>query len=171
MKRLIHASLLGAAAMAVCLTSHGGVYSQNGISPLPHKPDEICLWTWSYGTNTFIQWYVSTNILAQQPRWDGFSTESPLNIGQACTLALKHAVAEHPEVQSWAVNEVQLKHPYCVEETAWKTNAWYYYVTLEPRDAKFRHRLGEFGTWPTLYSVQMVLLDGTVVPPTIGKPK
>jgi hypothetical protein len=77
MKKPIHTGILGAAVVAACMTCQSQVYSQNGFAPLPHQPDEICLMTSSSGTNIYIEWYISTNILAQQPRWDGFSTEAP----------------------------------------------------------------------------------------------
>jgi hypothetical protein len=84
---------------------------------------------------------------------------------------LKHAAAEHPDVQSWAVDQVWLSHPPSNHETIWTSNVWYYSITLKPRDAKFQEYFGNDNTWPQFSSLQMVLLDGTVVPPKSGKHK
>ena len=170
MKKPVHTGILGAAAIAASLTCQSGVYSI-GPPPLPHQPDEICLMTSTSGTNTCTEWYISTNILDQQPRWDGFSTEAPLSTRQACDLALKHAATEHPDVLSWAVDEVWLSHPPSNHEAIWTSNVWYYSITLKPRDAKFQDHFGTDCTLPKFSCLQMVLLDGTVVPPKTGKRK
>jgi len=165
MKKSLHAGILSAAALAACMTCQGQVYS-NGHVPIPHQPDEICLWSYSCGTNFYTEWYVSTNTLAQQPRWDGFSAEVPVSVRQACALALKQSAKEHPDVKSWAVDSISLQNPPALYGAMWwHSNVWYYSVTLKPLDAKFQEQiLGNNTTFPQFSSMQMVLLDGTVVP-------
>ena len=163
----LNAGILSAAALAARITCQGQVYSTDstGHVPLSHQPDEICLWSEMSGTNFYAEWYVSTNTLARQPRWDAFSAEVPVSIHQACALALKQSAKEHPEVKLWALDSISLQNPHSSYDATWLSKVWFYSVTLKPLDAKFQeHFQGVNTTFPQFDSLQMVLLDGTIVP-------
>src|ERR1017187_8646487 len=139
MQRQLHKGILSAAfisALAVC-PAHSGVYSQsipsfaerqriltNSItnssavmlsSHALHGPDEVQVSEYSFahgiGTNwSYTEWYISTNDLAKQPHWDGFS-EPPLSTREACALALTNISAQFPNIKSWMVVSVWLRNP------------------------------------------------------------
>ena len=111
-----------------------------------------------------VEWYVSTNALAKQPRWDGLSVEVPLSARKACTLALASVRKRLPQVQVWSVESVLLHKPYSGER-----DVWCYQITFTPGglDARARkeYQAGYYAV------TQIVLFDGTVVPQTVLKRK
>jgi len=174
MKNHLSKVVLAAAIVAARVICQAQVYSVGGSGsfvPAPHRADEIKVTSYSYTAvdqSSLAEWYVSTNILARQPRWDGFSIETPLSIQKACALALSHVREHFPEIQSWSVKTVRMFNPYPDEGNAYP-DVWCYEITLTPRDPQVRaqveHQASIFAT------MQIVLLDGTVVPPTVLKKK
>jgi hypothetical protein len=156
------------------------VYSQglaDSFVSAAHRPDEIQITSYDYAASNEtarVEWYVSTNLLAKQPRWDGLSAEAPLSIRKACVLALQPVHERFPEVQSWVVKSVSLSNPYPddpdhpAEEKA-DQNIWYYQIVLTPHDLQVRARLEQRAS--AVSEMQIVLLDGTVVPPRLLKKK
>jgi len=187
MKNQLPKGILSAAVVAARVLCHGqsNVYSvsipsfaeRNGLtgsrplqcsSPAPHKANEVMVANYSHAVGSVsscTEWYVSTNDLARQPRWDGFSKEAPLSIREACALALPHISAQFPEVKSWSVESVSLRNPYPVQGSSYP-DIWCYEIIFTPRDPELRKRFeGKATTCP----MQLVLLDGTVVPPRVAK--
>src|SRR5205809_7034525 len=96
-----------AARVMIC-QAQSNVYSlglsSSSFIPAPHRPDEVMLGNYNFeaaARSSRVEWYVSTNALAKQPRWDGVSSESPLSIEKASALAPKHVRAPFPAVPSW----------------------------------------------------------------------
>lgn len=132
--------------------------------PAPHQADEIRVASYSHGggsVSSCTEWYVSTNSLASQPRWDGFSTEAPLSTRKACMLALRNISARYPEIGAWKVESVSLRNPYPDQSRPYP-DVWCYEITFAPRDPELRKRLEQDAT---TCPMQIVLLDGTVLPP------
>lgn len=178
MKNLLCLAILPIAALGAGLIcqAQSNVYSIGGMSPdsfLPavHRPDEIKLWNSAYGSGlqtSCVEWYVSTNLLAKQPHWDGLSTEVPLSARKACALSLPYVRKAFPRTKSWSVEEVILRKPYLGVSDAYP-DVWWYQVTFRPsasedRDSKDFQR-GYYA------GIQIVLLDGTVVPQTVLQKK
>jgi hypothetical protein len=187
MKNRLPKAILSAAVLAARMLCHGqsNVYSisipsfaeRSGFahslparssSPAPHQADEIRLNSYSHqvGSNTScMEWYVSTNTLAKQPRWDGFSGEAPLSARAACVLALSAIRTQFPKVGPWSVESVQLRKPHPDRDNPYP-DVWCYEVTLCPRDPEARERFdNDAATCP----MQIVLLDGTVLTPRATK--
>ncbi len=175
MKGLVYRVALVMVILTAGATSRAqstNVYSVNGVSadtflPAPHRPNEIVLWSCTYGTGPHaarVEWYVSTNALAKQPRWDGLSTEVPLSARKACTLAMPFVRQRLPHLQSLSVDSVLLRKPYLGERDKFP-GVWYYEINFKPSAPEDRAR-AEFkdGYYAT---TQIVLLDGTVVPQTV----
>jgi hypothetical protein len=178
MKNLLHRAVFVVsvvAAAAIC-QAQSNVYSINGLVlgsflPAPHRSGEVMVSSYTYSeagsASARAEWYVSTNTLAKQPRWDGFSVEYPLSLRKACALAVQHARERFPEVQSWSLKSACLRNPYPDDGRAYP-DVWCYEITLTPRDPEVRTRI-EGQT--TFGGMQTVLLDGTVVPVTVLKKK
>ena len=127
-----------------------------------HSADEVQVseysWPHRVGTNwLYTEWYISTNDLAKQPHWDGFS-EAPLSTREACALALTKISAEFPNINSWAVVSVWLRNPLGDGSSSYP-DGWCYEIRFMPRDPQLRKQF-EDEACPE----QIVLLDGTVVP-------
>jgi hypothetical protein len=148
MKTLLHRTMLAAAFVAARLICHAqsNVYSfgssLDSFIPAPHRPYEIMVGCHSYEAkerSSRVEWYISTNALATQPRWDGLSSECPLSPQKACTLALKHVRRGFPTVQLWSLQSAQLRSPYYDDRRA--PEIWCYQIILTPRDPKDRARV------------------------------
>ena len=164
MKRPLSKGLLTSAALAARMMCQAGVYNQYLA---PHLPDEVRVqnYHWGYGTNVSImEYYVSTNALTSQPRWDGLSIEAPLSPRAACALALAHVRKLVPEVQKWSIESVNLRQP----DSESYPDVWCYDITLEPKDRELKKKLLDRGC-TSFY--QMVLFDGTVVLPRAANQK
>jgi hypothetical protein len=177
MKSLFHAGTLTTAILAAGVACRAqNVYSINGVVEgtflaAQHRPDEIAIWGCRDGSGaqaSRVEWYVSTNALAKQPRWDGLSAEVPLSARKACGLALPLVRERLPRVKSWAVESILLRKPYVGEPEVYP-DVWYYEIHFKPsasRDpAKKEYDTRHCG------ATQIVLLDGTVVPQTVLKRK
>jgi hypothetical protein len=152
-------------AIVAAMVCHAQVYSINGIPVLSpnERPGEVRVTTYTSTVgdrSTSVEWCISTNVLAKQPRWDGFSTESPLSVRSACVLALSAVTNRFPQVLSWSVQSVSLTNPY-TEKGERYTNVWYYDIVFTPRDSVLQKQMEGEEPW----MCQIVLLDGTVVPP------
>jgi hypothetical protein len=168
MARTVSPVILSATMLAARVICQAQVYSQNTI-PVPHQADEISLQTYCASSNNTVTlsaaWYVSTNVLAKQPRWDDLTMEVPLSAHQACGVALTNLANRFPAIKSWAVETVWLQH-YCADQVVPRGQAWYYRIEFSSQDPK-RHN--EFDHDFDVYLIQIVLLDGTVVPPRVVK--
>jgi hypothetical protein len=178
MKDLLCRAMLSASMLtggAIC-QAQSNVYSINGIAwdtflPAPHRPDEIEIWSYTYGSGaeaSRVEWYVSTNTLAKQPRWDGLSAEVPLSARKACALALLRVRERLPRIQLWTVESVLLRKPYLSGRDAFP-DVWWYEITFAPHASEDRSRADYQAGY--LATTQLVLLDGTVVPQTALKRK
>jgi len=172
MKRRLPKGILTAAAIAARMICSGQVYSQhipsfeerhaaveamrtNGVHyvtfpAVQYGNDKICIANESVtsGTNlSYTAWIVSTNALANQPRWDGISGEIPLSISKARALALSHVRKQFPEVQVWAVESISLRKA----APSLFPDVWCYEVIFASKQRA------------------ILLLDGTVVSPTIAQ--
>lgn len=185
MRNRLPKGILGMAAIAarVICQAHTNVYStnipsfaeRNGLTNsrfvqrevhVPHQADEVSLSSYtSYdGSNSWgAAWFVTTNTLAKQPRWDGISSEAPLSSHKACALAVRHVRDQFPEIKSWSVESIELRHPY-LDQIHPSPDVWIYAITFKPRAPAV---LIESSTNCCLS--QFVLLDGTVVPPRFTK--
>jgi hypothetical protein len=178
MKNRLAKVLLPAAIVAARMSCQAQqVYSSSvgSFFPAPqHSPDEISVYSYSFkdssNETTCVEWDVSTNILARQPRWDGFSVEAPLSIRKACALALRPVRGCFPEVQSWSVNWFIMFNPYRDEPITAQQDIWCYAITLVPRDPLVRVHLEQQAASGAA-ETQIVLLDGTVVQPRVLKKK
>lgn len=132
---------------------------------VPHKADEVRVASYTHGVTSFREWYVSTNDLAKQPRWDGFSKEAPLSVREACALALLHISAQIPVIKSWSVRSVCLRNPN-PDQAGSYPDVWCYEIIFTPRDPELRKA---FDSNDTTCPMQVVLLDGTVVPSRSAK--
>src|SRR5947199_3383628 len=108
MKNLLYGAMLTAAIVAgdVICQAQSNLYtiglSSSTFVPAAHGADEILVGCYSYEAkdrSSRVEWYVSTNALAKQPRWDGLSAECPLSLRKACALALEHIRQRFPTVQ------------------------------------------------------------------------
>jgi hypothetical protein len=174
MRNRLPQMILTAAAVAAFVICQAQVYSVGGSGsfvPASPRPDEIKITSYTYQAadqTSCVEWYVSTNTLAKQPRWDGLSAEAPLSARKACVLALAHVREHFPEVQSWSVKSVNIRNPHPDQGEAYP-DVWCYEITLTPRDPQLRARVErQASVAPTM---QIVLFDGTVVPPTVLKRK
>jgi hypothetical protein len=176
MKTLLNAVILATSIVAAGVVCQAQVYSINGVSPdsflpAPHRADEIKLWSCTYGSGPqaqSVEWYFSTNALAKQVRWDGFSAEVPMSARRACALALPRVRERLPGVRSWSVESVLLRKPYLGELDLFP-EVWYYQITFIPRASEDRGRKDYQADYYA--ATQIVLLDGTVVPQTVLKKK
>ncbi|MCX6924775.1 MAG: hypothetical protein NT154_16405 [Verrucomicrobia bacterium] len=165
MKSSLFKVILVSAVVAACVICRGQVYSVNGkpVVPPPERPGEIVVTTWGFADDGQAIWYASTNTLAKQPPWDGFSAEPPLTIRKACALALPQVRKHYPEIESWSVESVRL----CKPEAKMYPDVWCYEIKLMPRDPKLRARIEH---QPSSFATQqIVLLDGTVLPIVLRK--
>ena len=180
MKRQFPSGILSAAAFAalVVCPAHSGVYSQSivggGQSMLPPtrgsepihlskegRADEVRVASYTHGVGSatsITEWYMSTNDLAKQPRWNGYSREVPLSIRDACALALRCMTAQFPEVKSWLVESVLLTQ--CLysypNDSKPDPDIWVYQITFTPRDLEIRRRFeGNFHHLPYANSVAL----------------
>lgn len=141
------------------------------VAPGPSRTDEVRVGSviGSEGSwSSHVEWYVSTNVLARQPRWDGLSTEAPLSVAKACALAQPHVRELVPALESWAVESVYLRNLYRgggKERMYSYPDVWCYQITFMPRDPEVRARVERQATGYAM--TQIVLLDGTVVPLTV----
>jgi len=146
----------------------GGMYppTPSLVSNAPSRPAQVRVGTYTrtISASTEVAWYVSTNLLARQPRWDGLSTEAPIGVREACTLALSHVREQIRDVESWSVESVNLRHP---DPDKSFSDVWCYEIAFTPRDpelwARVERQPGGFAM------TQIVLFDGTVVPPVVLK--
>ncbi len=177
MKSLLHAATLTIAILATGLACRAqNVYSINGVVEgtflaAKHRPDEIAIWGCRDGSGaqaSRVEWYVSTNALAKQPRWDGLSAEVPLSARKACALALPLVRERLPHVRSWAVESILLRKPYLGEPEVYP-DVWYYEIHFKPRSPQDPAEK-EYDTRHCA-ATQIVLLDGTVLPQTVLKRK
>jgi hypothetical protein len=168
--------ILGSLLLVGCQRKSSGlsydiIRPSDFVSPGSPRSDEVRVASviGSAGSqNSFVEWYVSTNILSAQPRWDGLSSEVPLSIGKACGLALPYVQKQVPEVQKWSIETVFAENLYRGGETGHMysyPDIWYYEITFMPTDPLEKTKIENqsFGYALT----QIVLLDGTVVKPTI----
>ena len=170
-RTILTASLLVAGVIR-CQSQN--VYSINGVSadsflPAPHRPDEIKIWGCNYSSGpqtSSVEWYVSTNALAKQPRWDGLTAEVPFSARKACALALPHVRERLPEIQSWSVDSVLLRKPYLGAVELYP-DVWWYEITFKPRAPEDEGQKAYQAGYCA--ATQIVLLDGTVVPQTVLK--
>ena len=118
--------------------------------------------------SAFVEWYISTNVLAMQPRWNGLTSATPLSPERACGLALTRIHDQFPQVSEWSVESILLLNLYKGggEGRVFSyPDIWQYQITFMPTDPKVRSQLQR---QPTGYAMtQVVLLDGTVVAPTV----
>jgi len=176
MKNPLYRAILTASMLVAGMSCQAQVYSVNGVSPYsflpaPHRPDEIKIWGCSYQSGdqaSCVEWYVSTNALAKQPRWDGLTAVVPFSARKACALALPHVLERFPHVKSWSVESVLLRKPYLGELDVYP-DVWWYEITFKPRAAEDRAQKEYQAGYCA--ATQIVLLDGTVVPQTVLKKK
>ena len=114
---------------------------------------------------TRTDWYVARSQLDRQPRWDGMSTNAPLSVEKACTIAVADVKKRFPAVGNWLVETVALRNLVIGGEgdnTYSYPGVWCYEVTFVPADAATRKKFDtEVGDQPL---TRVVLLDGTLVP-------
>jgi hypothetical protein len=164
---LLTAIIAASATTADFCRGQSNVYSIGGSSsfePAPHNPDEVMVGSYTYeaaSRSYRVEWYVSTNLLAKQPHWDGVSAEAPLSAGKACALALKHARGRFPQVRSWSLKSLSLRNP-LYDDTKGYPGVWCYEIILAPRDAEARNRMDQEASY--FAGMEIVLLDGTEVP-------
>jgi len=117
--------------------------------------------------STSAEWFVSTNILSTQAKWDGFTTEPPLSIRRACEIALAPVREKIPTVRKWLVAKTDLRNLFdgSGPNTFSFPNVWCYQITFTPTDLNERAKMEEDGL--QYAATQIVLLDGTVVPPIV----
>jgi hypothetical protein len=178
MKNLLYGAILTVSIVAggVICQAQSNVYSINGVSldsflPAPHRPDEVKIGSCTYGSGaqgSRVEWYVSTNALAKQPRWDGLSAEIPLSARKACALALPHVRERLPHLKSWSVESVLLRRPYLDLRDVFE-DVWWYEIHFTPSAPEGRARAEYQAAYYA--ATQIVLLDGTVVPQTVLKKK
>jgi hypothetical protein len=177
MKDLVRRAILSVCfvtASVSCL-AQSNVYSlglsSGSFIPASHRPDEIMVGSYSYEAkdrSSRVEWYVSTNALAKQPRWDGLSAECPLSLRKASALALEHVRERFPTVQWWSLQSAQLRNPYPDGDRV-HPGIWCYEIILTPRDPKDRSRVEDQAS--SFAGMEIILLDGTVVPLTVLKKK
>jgi hypothetical protein len=114
-----------------------------------------------------VEWYVSTNVLASQPKWDGLSQELPMSARRACEIALPHVREKFPQVQSWVVDRVNLRNLFDGEGVGTYSfpNVWCYQIAFSPSDPDQKAKIEKDGLGYAM--TQTVLLDGTVVTPIV----
>jgi len=113
------------------------------------------------------EWWVAREVVERQPRWDGL-TEPPLTTQKACALALPEVKRRFPEVQEWLVHTIYARNLLLGGKTGSMysyPNTWVYEIEFSPKDAKLREKLEDRASVHGL--TQVVLLDGTVVPPRV----
>lgn len=140
------------AAMAALRTNGGYMVT---VPTVRIGNDEICIGSESVGSGTnssYMAWIVSTNVLAKQPRWDGISNDIPLNISKACTLVLPQVRKQFPEVRAWTVQSISLRKA----APGSFPDVWCYEFIFNEQTNAYADRV-------------ILLLDGTVVPPTIAQ--
>jgi len=165
MKKQVSKIILSAALIVARVVCQGQVYSPHGIS-IPHQADEINLSTYGKDVDkdwSLTEWYVSTNILAKQLQWNVLAMEAPLSIHQVCALALTNLAKEYPQVRGWSLETVELRHP-CNNGVVPLDDYWYFAVHFKAVDHELENDIG-------FCPMQIVLLDGTVVPPKMVKNK
>lgn len=166
MAKTIFPMILSTAVLAARVICQAQVYSQYSL-PVPHQADEINLETYGAASNDHVTlsaaWYVSTNVLAKQPRWDGISMELPLGVRQACGLALTNLASHFPAKKSWSIETVELRHC-CADQVVPRDQAWYYRIGFSTKDPKSQEEVDhDFD----VYLTQFVLFDGTFVSPRV----
>lgn len=175
---VIATRLLCSAQSQVYSQSIGNYGERHGLtnSNLPrtltaaHRADEVRVASYSHGVgsvSSFREWYVSTNDLAKQPRWDGFSKEAPLSVREACAFALPHISEQIPVIKAWSVKSVRLRNP-SPDQAGSYPDIWCYEIIFTPRAPELRKA---FDDNDTTCPMQVVLLDKTVVPFRRAKPE
>lgn len=169
MNTLLSVAMLVASISATSVVCQAQVYSS--YLPAPHRADEVTLMTFNYSSgpyNTSVEWFVSTNKLIKQFRWDGLSAEVPLSARKACVLALPHVRERISGIQSWSVESVVMER-LSLHDCDLFPNVWFYKITFAPRALEDRER----ADYQTNFcaATQIVLLDGTVLPQTLQKRK
>lgn len=165
--------------LAVCACNHNAADSrENGSARAVSshdgrfnrlKPDEVEI-TQTLGLSHDVAWYVSTNVLAMQPRWDGLSAKAPLTIDRACELAFVPVRNYFPYITNWVVDNMFLfnlsdtSFEGFSERPNWSSNVWYYSITFKPTALIDREKVKASGFKCVL--TQVVLPDGSVVPQT-----
>ena len=170
-KEYVFAVFLGVGVIVALSNCKAQVYSQDGLPPqhqpnVQHQADEVCLYVYGKGVETncvSTVWYVSTNILFKEPRWNPTAEEVPLGIHQACLLALTNICKEFPKANFWFIESVDLRSAY-KEGVLPDGEYWYYAVTFKPQDVRIQK---EFEDDMTVCPMQIVLLNGTVVSPKV----
>jgi len=112
------------------------------------------------------EWHVERAVLDRQPQWDVLLSDPPLTVHRACALAFPDVQRRFPDVRDWVVDYVILRNLLVAQYPAHLysfPNVWAYEVTFKPKDLTAKERLErDFGDHAL---TQIVLLDGTVVPP------
>ena len=138
------------------------------VSPGPPHPDELRIGSViGGGIWSFVEWYASSNILAAQPQWDGLSKEAPLSVQRACEIALAGVRKEVPQVRTWLVESIYARNLIKEGGTTMFSypNVWCYQITFTPSDPAERAKSKDDGFGFAM--TQIVLMDGTLVPPTV----
>lgn len=113
------------------------------------------------------EWWVEREAVERQPHWDGLTTDPPLTVQKATARALLEVRRRFPEVQEWLVHTVFLRNLLLVEGKTGSMysypNTWVYEIEFTPKDEAQREKLQDSADVHGL--TQVVLLDGTIVPP------
>ena len=116
-----------------------------------------------------VSWSVSTNTLRCQPHWDGVQFPRPLSQSNAVLIALAEVKLHYPNISSWKIENIlvwnlgwdkQLKY------LGMCSNVWYYSISIAPEDETKGIELTDTGQ--DVYLDQIILMDGTLVKPSIG---
>jgi len=139
------------------------------VSPGSTNPSEVRIGSVSKGGQwpSFVEWYVTTNVLAGQPRWDGFSKDAPLSPRRACEIALPSVRKEVPQVRVWLVDNIYTRNLFHGGGAIMYSypNVWCYQITFIPSDPDERAKSSNDGL--EFAMTQIVLMDGTLVTPTV----
>ena len=117
------------------------------------------------GTNTAERvWFVTTNLLSRQPRWDGKNADVPLSKSNAIAIVLVEVKHQYKEIDAFKVQSVSLWNLSWNKELkpyGCCSNVWYYFISTEPIDPRITVELTDsMNGWGL---DQIVLLDGTIV--------
>jgi hypothetical protein len=117
--------------------------------------------------STSVAWYVSTNVLSAQPKWDGFTKQPPLSVQSACEIALAPVREKLPQIRTWLVAQVDLRNLFDRTGPDMHSfrNVWCYQITFTPSDPDEKANMEEGGL--QFATTQMVLLDGAIVSPSV----
>ena len=177
MIRCIAGIVLSASALAAQVTCCAGVYGPPLICtsypwptstvapmPIPYTADEVKIASsariWGT-TNSLTEWYVSTNVLLRQPKWNVATEAVPLTESKACLLAEGAVSCQYPKISGWKIGAMRRT---TASWTGPDTNPtlWVYAIEVIPEDEEqawvFEHSL-------TNQTTHIILKDGTVVAP------